>query len=191
MASTNVIPYSPAVAKGVTNKIRDPWGAEPALTTLAARGSLSTTPDFNALKGVWWKVFVYGTLKKNFHNHHLLKDMPYLGKARTIPGAFGMYSAGSFPVLGPTDAVKEKAAVSGELYAVDAFCIVQLDRLEGNGSMYNREKHWVSALDQQTDGRPGTYTDCLMYVGRKDYWDFKSMSKVLATEDKGKACIEW
>ena len=167
-----------------------PWndGREPALTTLAGRRSYKCTPDFLELKDKWWKVFVYGTLKKSFYNHELLKNMPYLGRAHTIPGAFGMYSAGSFPVLGPSI---QKASVEGELYAVDVFCLMALDRLEGNGMMYNRQKHWVNALDQQSNDRKGVYTDCFMYVGDKSYWDFDLLPTVDPLVDKGKFIIEW
>lgn len=77
-------------------------------------------------------VMVYGTLKKGFGNHYLLKDSEYLGPATT---AGTMYSLGAFPAV----SLGGEAVVHGEVYSVDATTLQRLDKLEGFPGWYNRE----------------------------------------------------
>jgi gamma-glutamylcyclotransferase (GGCT)/AIG2-like uncharacterized protein YtfP len=79
------------------------------------------------------KVFVYGTLKKGYHNHYLLKDAKYLGKNLTLP-SFTMLNLGAFPgvVFGGN------TPIHGEVYEVDEATFARLDRLEGYPNFYNR-----------------------------------------------------
>lgn len=86
-------------------------------------------------------VFVYGTLKQGFGNHRLLADSEFIGSA-VSHDRFEMKTCG-FPCLikpREADASQPLACVAGELYEVDDATLEQLDRLEGNGSMYQREK---------------------------------------------------
>lgn len=87
-------------------------------------------------------VFVYGSLKRGFHNHSLLKNSQSLGEAKTNP-EFVMYSAGGFPII-----IRGKFAITGELYAVNSATLKKLDRLESNGRMYKRELTWISSIQQ-------------------------------------------
>ena len=79
------------------------------------------------------KVFVYGTLQRGSGNHRLLADARFLGEAVTV-SLFGMTDVG-FPFVHADEAI---APVAGELFDVDEHCMRQLDRLEGEGSMYDR-----------------------------------------------------
>jgi len=77
------------------------------------------------------RLFTYGTLKKGFRNHELLKNANYIGDAfiygRMINTNYG------FPALiTGTDIVK------GELYEIDIFTLESLDWLEQEGYMYTR-----------------------------------------------------
>ncbi len=74
------------------------------------------------------RIFVYGTLKRGGGNHSLLAGQQLIGAARTPPG-FTLYSLGDYPgmVRAPDDAL----GVTGELWAVDAGCLLRLDELEG------------------------------------------------------------
>jgi gamma-glutamylaminecyclotransferase len=81
-------------------------------------------------------VFVYGTLKRDGSNHHFLAKQKFLGAARTAPG-FRLYDVGGFPgmVVKPDD----RDGVIGEVWAVDAATLAQLDRLEGTAEgLYRR-----------------------------------------------------
>lgn len=80
-------------------------------------------------------IFVYGTLKRGFSRHSVLKDQKYLGIAKT-EAKYAMCAYGGYPAL-VDDKLAEKSnlvadkAVFGELYEVDESCIVELDIIEG------------------------------------------------------------
>ncbi|MEB3333081.1 MAG: gamma-glutamylcyclotransferase family protein [Synechococcaceae cyanobacterium] len=78
-------------------------------------------------------VFVYGTLKAGQPNHHWLTQARPLGEA-TLPGAV-LHDLGPFPM-----AIRGEGRVLGELYAVDADALMQLDRLEGVPRLYERQQ---------------------------------------------------
>jgi gamma-glutamylaminecyclotransferase len=88
-----------------------------------------------------YTLFVYGTLKKNFGNHHLLRTSLYLGKGRT-QNKYAMY-VDNIPYV-----VKDRpiSLIYGELYQVDACQLERLDRLEGHPEWYCREQ--VQVVDQ-------------------------------------------
>lgn len=79
-------------------------------------------------------VFVYGTLKRGYHNHALLKNnrAKFLGEDRA-PGV--VY--GPFPFAQASEWEPE-AWIQGETYSVDAECLQRLDRLEGHPHGYTR-----------------------------------------------------
>lgn len=81
-------------------------------------------------------VFVYGTLKRGYRNHHHLAGQKFLGEARTAAG-YTLYSMGNHPgMVRSTDASHD---VAGELWEVDDDCLVRLDILEGVGKkLYER-----------------------------------------------------
>lgn len=115
-------------------------------------------------------VFVYGTLKKGQGNHHLLKDSVHVGNAAYYGG--DLRSAGGFPVLfsGGTQ------VVCGECYRIDDRTLARLDRLEGNGQMYQRE------LVSVTYNPSGIATDCSrtawMYFGVHECWDKQNLPRI-------------
>lgn len=81
------------------------------------------------------KLFVYGTLKRGYGNHHYLSESEFLGKAITKK-RYALYSDG-IPFL-----VKEPpvSRIKGELYEVDSETLENVDLLEGHPSVYRREK---------------------------------------------------
>lgn len=78
-------------------------------------------------------VAVYGSLKRNFYNHHFLEvdDTVFLADAQV--SGFNMYSLGSYPMI-----VKGNGVVSVELYEVSRETFARLDRLEGFPTFYGR-----------------------------------------------------
>ena len=90
-------------------------------------------------------VFVYGSLKREFPNHYLLREQEPLGEA-IIKGT--MISLKFFPgvVACGNDTIK------GELYLVDDETMKRLDHLEGHPSFYKRV--WVNAesIEPETSG---------------------------------------
>ncbi|QDP55613.1 MAG: putative gamma-glutamylcyclotransferase [Prokaryotic dsDNA virus sp.] len=81
------------------------------------------------------KVFVYGTLKKNHSNSHLLESSVYIGEAESV-SKFKMVNLGGFPaILYNSD---EGYKISGEIYQITPNTLHALDILEGEGTFYKR-----------------------------------------------------
>lgn len=104
-------------------------------------------------------VFVYGTLKKGFYNHSVIQSGKFLDKG-ILSGAL-MFKTRSFPVLFEGD-----KKIIGEVYEVNPTVFRNLDRLEGNGSMYLREKKPVTLLT-------GGDIEAWVYFGMPRYWSFE------------------
>ncbi len=79
-----------------------------------------------------FKVFVYGSLKRDFPLHHHLTGARYLGEAK-LPG-FRMYDLGWYPGIVPGE-----GTIFGELYEVDFTTLLLLDQIEDEGEEYRRE----------------------------------------------------
>ena len=113
-----------------------------------------------------YKVFVYGSLKRGFHNFPFLKSSNKVGVA-TTQEPLVMTTLGSFPGVRRPIGDEVGAPVVGEIYSVDEDTLRNLDRLEGNGHFYQREvmatdigPAWVYLLMEpsgnnypQTDGK--------------------------------------
>lgn len=77
-------------------------------------------------------IFVYGTARKGFHNHHYLEGAQYIGRAHTKE-KYALY-ADTLPYL-----VKDPVCqVKGELYEVDDTILTRIDILEGEPEFYMR-----------------------------------------------------
>ena len=104
------------------------------------------------------KVFVYGTLKRGYGNNILLAGSQFL-EERVLPG-YKLYNAG-FPVAAPD----ENSSIKGEVFDIAEEdvnrTLYHLDRLEGEGWMYNR-----MVVD-----------DVSLYVGHPKAWSFDRMSE--------------
>jgi gamma-glutamylaminecyclotransferase len=91
-------------------------------------------------------VFVYGTLRKGYVNHHLLQGARALGAARTQED-YALY-LGDFPYLVRGQPV---GAVKGELYAVSPAGMRLLDQLEEHPDWY--ERRLAPVIDAQGSTR--------------------------------------
>ena len=93
--------------------------------------------DWQQIVGFWHgyseAVFVYGTLRKGERANYMLENSVYCGKYYLKDCA--MYDLGSYP------GIKENAGeyVVGEVYLTDSTTMKQLDRYEGEGSLYDRK----------------------------------------------------
>lgn len=77
-------------------------------------------------------VFVYGTLRQGQPNHPWLAGANPEGEGE-LPGAV-LHDLGPFPM-----AVEGPGRIHGEVYAVSARCLADLDRLEGHPRLYERQ----------------------------------------------------
>lgn len=71
-------------------------------------------------------IFVYGSLKRGYALHHLLRSAEYLGPADTQP-LYRLFDLGSYPGLVEWP---EGLEIQGELYAVTADVLRRLDEAE-------------------------------------------------------------
>lgn len=123
-------------------------------------------------------VFVYGTLKRGFPNHHYMKSSRFLGAHRTVeryPLVVGgrHFSPSLFPEPG------NGRRISGELWEVDEETLGRLDELETVHlpTGYRREKARVEpegggpALDAWTYFRERARVALIHAEGLDDYQD--------------------
>lgn len=91
------------------------------------------------------KVFVYGSLKKGFHNSELIEDGTFIGEFKT-KDYFKMLDLGSYPAV----YFDEKGfRVTGELYEIDDDILRQLDYLEGYPNFYDRQEIELLNTDEK------------------------------------------
>jgi len=103
-------------------------------------------------------VFVYGTLKRGYWNYdRFLTEAAFVGTGQTSEH-FRMRDVG-FPMIFPS---MIGMPVRGEVFDVDRDTLVELDRLEGEGRMYDRRLSLVTMDDGRTEM-------CMIYVGVRDY----------------------
>jgi gamma-glutamylcyclotransferase (GGCT)/AIG2-like uncharacterized protein YtfP len=91
-------------------------------------------------------VFVYGTLRRGYVNHHLLQGAADLGPART-QRPYALY-LGEFPYLVENQAV---CPIAGELYGVGPAVLSLLDQLEEHPDWYQRRL--APVIDAQGQAR--------------------------------------
>lgn len=80
------------------------------------------------------RLFVYGSLKRGFRHHGLLRGAPLERLARTAT-EYCLVLQGEYPAL----VAGGTAGVEGELYGVSAELLAELDRFEGCPELYRRE----------------------------------------------------
>ena len=77
------------------------------------------------------KLFVYGTLKKEFHNHWVLGNATFVGYHTTKPN-YTMYDMGAYPSI----TMEGNTAIVGEVYELES--LDHCDQLEGYPMFYDR-----------------------------------------------------
>lgn len=134
-----------AVERSVGDYSAGRWGwklqnARPLASPVTCAGALSfwkvpaaAASKVSAQLALPEHVFVYGTLKRDHHNHRLLASSLFVGE-RKIAGR--MHSLGGFPAV----VLEGGTTVHGELYEVDEPTMQRLDRLEGCPSFYQRTR---------------------------------------------------
>ncbi len=112
-----------------------------------------------------YKLFVYGTLKRGFCNHHYLKNATFLGKATTKANYVMIAPKVWYPYL--IEAQGKGKQIVGELYMIDLPTLKRIDRLEEYPVYYDRKK--IIVLDEA-----GKEHEALAYFLKKKipYWRF-------------------
>ena len=100
-------------------------------------------------------IFVYGTLKQGFPNHHHLKDANFLGTGQ-LADKYPLVIASHFNIPYLLFAADRGHNIRGEVFGVTDSQLECLDELEGYPGYYNRVKLPVIA-DSVT-------VECYVYV---------------------------
>ena len=97
------------------------------------------------------RLFVYGTLKKGFHNAFYLQEARFLGAFTTEP-VYSMYSFGSYPAVSEFG----NTAIEGEVYDINDAQLAMTDRLEWYPDFFQRVmidtsfgKAWMYVVSEQ------------------------------------------
>lgn len=92
-------------------------------------------------------VFVYGSLKRSFPNHHVISegDDSIFVMETSTSDSYDMISLGAFPAV-----IKERSwsKIKGEVYSVDDLTLEVMDLLENNGEFYKRELISVDFMEE-------------------------------------------
>jgi gamma-glutamylaminecyclotransferase len=109
------------------------------------------------------KLFVYGTLKRGFPNHHVMEYAKgtFL-KEITFPAR--MYSLIGFPAI----YLDHESTVHGELFEVPEDNIGIIDRLEGSPGFYQRVEVPIDG-----EGEVSTYVMDEATLKRCRAWDYQ------------------
>ena len=108
---------------------------------------------------------VYGSLRKPYGNHRVLKDSEFLGTFKTEE-KFNLYSLGAFPCI----TLNGETNITVELYKItDPKIAVGLDCLEGYPSFYNRK------ITSIIDNPFPEYDIWIYFIDNENYSDRKKI----------------
>jgi len=114
--------------------------------------------------------FVYGTLKSGYGNNRLLENSQFVDDAVSKNTDFVMQCNGAFPMVKKSNDLDQSYGIIGEIYKVNDFnTIMDLDRLESNGFMYNREEHDFVLINKVEVVKAWIY----LYIS--DFFSFSTM----------------
>lgn len=113
-------------------------------------------------KNDYFFVFVYGTLRRGFHNNYLLKHAEFIGKGQTEE-KFRLVANG-LPFV-RTD--KQVSNIKGEVYKINENTLRHLDALEGVRGVKESE-NWYNRISTTIELENGEFLDCFIYVNNKE-----------------------
>lgn len=96
-------------------------------------GYESSRPSMQGAMGMNRNIFVYGTLRKDQSNHHLLAGAEFLSYGRT-PAKYRLVSMGGYPAMLHDGEI----SVYGEIYSATPEMVKRMDHLEGHPDYYRR-----------------------------------------------------
>lgn len=103
-------------------------------------------------------IFVYGTLKKGFHNHHYLDTSKFLGNHKTEP-IYTMKTNGGFPIVERGG----QTSITGEVYKLSDEDLSGVFLLEGYTGVQHNPRNWYD-----TDTIVTYFGEASIFVMAKD-----------------------
>lgn len=128
-------------------------------------------------------LFVYGTLRRGGPNHERLARARFVGAATTAE-RYALFVDG-IPFLAASPAVHR---VRGEVYAVDAETLAELDRLEGHPRWYERRPVAVVLDDAARETRRAAgpaFADAPPVLSCETYFNDRPTGALSANGDYG------
>ncbi len=116
------------------------------------------------------RLFVYGTLKRGFRAHNILRNANYIGKAKT-DARYQLYKVNWFP--GMVFDERQQGGVHGELYEIAKETFVALDSYEGAPDLFKRQTIFLD------DGE-----EAIAYIFNKDAHDLERIESGEWTEGR-------
>jgi gamma-glutamylcyclotransferase (GGCT)/AIG2-like uncharacterized protein YtfP len=74
------------------------------------------------------KVFIYGTLRPGFKNHHKLREARVIERKKRVAG-YKMFNCGDYPIVQPSS--QGFSTVEGDIISIPESRLEELDRFEG------------------------------------------------------------
>jgi len=111
--------------------------------TINSRGHFTREQKFEAY------LFVYGSLKKGFDNHTILKKANYISKAQTID-KFAMYKEENrnYPYIVKNEIIGQ--SIEGELYQITREDVLKkIDEFEDAPKYFKHENIWIKTRSQK------------------------------------------
>jgi gamma-glutamylcyclotransferase (GGCT)/AIG2-like uncharacterized protein YtfP len=125
-------------------------------------------------------LFVYGTLKRGFRNHHYLGKAKYYGMG-LLPFA-RMLSVGSYPaVIFDYRAERPEGWPVGEIFEINEEILSAIDHLEGyykkapHDSLYVRQSRDIWRSCEGGGFVPDLVTNCFVYIWNRDISNLKEI----------------
>ena len=146
------------------------------------------------------RLFVYGTLKQGQSNHGLLGGAAKIADGYTVKKMVTM-NTGKFPVVFTGKRGRSAMlSVAGEIYEIEHHLILELDRLDDLGGMYdrgnlpNKNSRWrgltfdhvcrsATLLDKRSDARARQSLRRALHLGViKGILVMRALQRVVATQ---------
>ncbi len=127
-------------------------------------------------------MFVYGSLKRGFHNHIVMEraEGVFIREARSANRAFSLFSLGSFPALDYATEGETPFYIKGELFEVPLSGVPIIDRLE---SSYKKVKITLDSGEVTPKGAQASGLDAYVYLLRPSWGKIPRLFPMSSNED--------
>ncbi len=119
-------------------------------------------------------LFVYGSLKRGFSNHHYLHGQQFLSEVKTAP-CYRMYDYGGYPAA--VCVTENGLRIQGELWEIDENCLLRIDQLEAvDENLYQRARADLVEPHHQWD-------DVVIYLYQQEIRGLRDAGEIWREED--------
>ena len=158
---------------------------EQGIITICSRGYFSREKKFEEY------LFVYGSLKKEFDNHIVLKEANYISKAKTI-NKFAMYKEENqnYPYIVKNEMIGQN--IEGELYQITRKDVLaQIDEFENTPNYFKRTEILIKTRSQEVRAKTYVLSNSKSSLNQKPLkcWVEKSIKLDMNFDDYYKSIL--